>query len=59
MSGLAKHQPAPEVAQMSQFHGCPSMPTQHIETRNIVFSKRELQGGSCYYENIDSRRTNL
>src|ERR1700746_1704160 len=33
------------------------MPTRHIETRNIVFHKRQVRGGSCQHENINSRRT--
>src|SRR6266404_1356020 len=33
------------------------MPSRHIETRNIVFPKRQVRGGSCQHENINSRRT--
>src|SRR5437588_1745194 len=33
------------------------MPSRHIETRNIVFPKRQLRDGSCQHENINSRRT--
>src|SRR6267154_3402408 len=33
------------------------MPSRHIETRNIVFPKRQVRGGSCEHENINSRRT--
>src|SRR6266446_6958966 len=33
------------------------MPSRHIETRNIVFPKRQVRGGSCEHGNINSRRT--
>jgi phosphotransferase system HPr (HPr) family protein len=33
------------------------MPVGHIETKNIVFPKRQVGDGSCQYENINSRRT--
>src|SRR5256886_17468662 len=33
------------------------MPSRHIETRNIVFPKRQVRGGSCQHENINLRRT--
>src|SRR5256885_1660980 len=33
------------------------MPSRHIETRNIVFPKRQVRDGSCQHENINSRRT--
>src|SRR5438874_12269585 len=33
------------------------MPRRHIETRNIVFPKRQVRDGSCQHENINSRRT--
>src|SRR5438445_6445802 len=33
------------------------MPRRYIETRNIVFPKRQVRDGSCQHENINSRRT--
>src|SRR6266516_4563527 len=32
------------------------MPRRHIETRNIVFPKRQVRDGSCQHENFNSRR---
>src|SRR6476660_1857661 len=33
------------------------MPIRHTETRNIVFPKRQVRGGSCQHENFNQRRT--
>src|SRR5438874_12402458 len=33
------------------------MPSRHIETRNIVFPKRQVEDGLYQHENINLRRT--